>query len=345
MKPFCWAARLIGLALVVAATSFVAGCTKGTETFTTIAIDPSKPDVVYAANYQQIIKSRDGGQSWKLMMTGMGPRRIQSLAVDPTNSAVVYAGPFGEAVYKSTDAGNRWQLANAGLKEHVMVINQFVFHPRNPLAIYIATTVGVFETHDGGLDWEEMSNKNLDSVYVVALVLDYADPRIFYAGTSGGVYKSMDGGKVWLAVNKGLIEAVKNTGMALGVNTMVQHPTNPAILYIGTTQGAFKTVDAAQSWRPIQDQMEGLFVSSLAIDPQIPETLYAASSKGMFKSDNGGESWRPINTGLTNLNIRSLAIDPARSEMLYAGTYGGLFKSTDSGESWNRLPTQIEQAL
>jgi hypothetical protein len=36
-----------------------------------------------------------------------------------------------DAVYKSPDGGQHWMPYNAGLKEHVSVVNQFVFDPHD----------------------------------------------------------------------------------------------------------------------------------------------------------------------------------------------------------------------
>lgn len=327
-------------AIAAGTLAFAAGCTSGSETFTYIAISPSKPETVFVATYNDVLKSKNGGTTWVALKQGLSAARIQSLAIDPTNPAIVYAGTFADTVYKSTDGGNRWSVHNAGLKEHVVVVNNFVFNPKNPKNIFIATTVGIFETHDEGLMWEEMSNKGLDSVYIVPLVIDHSDFNVRYAGTTGGVYKSVDGGKRWTTANKGLIEADINTGMALGVNAMAQHPKDPAVLYIGTTRGAYKSTDAAGSWTTLPDQIGGKFISSVLIDSVAPETVYAGTSDGVYKSEDGGRYWILTSEGIANHNIRTMAIHPTDPNILYAGTYDGLYKTVDGARTWVRLNTK-----
>src|ERR671918_157649 len=78
---------------------------------------------------------------------------IVSIALHPTNPATVYAGTMMDAVYKSPDGGQHWMPYNVGLKEHVSVVNQFVFHPADSERLYAATTVGVFYSGDGGRTW------------------------------------------------------------------------------------------------------------------------------------------------------------------------------------------------
>ena len=59
------------------------------------AVDPQEPDTLYAGGYAGVSKSTDGGASWKVMNSGLGPftgtRTIGALMVDPYDSNIVYA--------------------------------------------------------------------------------------------------------------------------------------------------------------------------------------------------------------------------------------------------------------
>src|SRR2546422_6750289 len=84
---------------------------------------------------------------------------------------------MGDAVYKSPDGGQSWTPHNAGLKEHVSVVNQFVFHPTDADLIYVATTVGVFRSKDGGRLWEERMYGMKEVHYVVTLAIFFFSSR------------------------------------------------------------------------------------------------------------------------------------------------------------------------
>lgn len=106
-----------------------------------VRIDPSDPNIVYAALWQQqqsfvegnsfgggsggIWKSTDGGTNWRPLETGL-PHVLQAnLAIAPSNTNVLYAmiagAPSADAsargqseelgLYKSVDAGDHWSLA------------------------------------------------------------------------------------------------------------------------------------------------------------------------------------------------------------------------------------------
>ena len=316
------------------------GCSGQSNTVTAIVIHPIRPDILYVTTNDRVYKTRDAGETWTALTEGLGAARVLSLAIHPVMTSTVYAGTLGDAVYRSVDGGQRWSIINAGLKEHITVVNAFVFHPQDPDTIFAAATVGIFKTTNAGLLWEEIPNKGMDSVYVVSLVLDRANTNLLYAGTSGGVYRSRNGGQTWEAVNKGLIEREMETGLALGMNTMVQDPGLPATLYAGTTRGAYRTMNGGESWTKITGGLGDWFIASIVLDPENTRVLYAGTGKGVFKSADGGETWTAVNQGLTNLNVRSLAMHPTNPQILYAGTHGGLFKTVAGGATWRALNLQ-----
>jgi photosystem II stability/assembly factor-like uncharacterized protein len=113
-----------------------------------VRIDPSNPNTIYAALWQQqqgfyengafggtdggIFKSTDGGSTWKQLTGGLPPIIEANLAIAPSNARVIYAmiahpatgpaaggrggrgGGAGGAItfYKSTDAGDHWIVAS-----------------------------------------------------------------------------------------------------------------------------------------------------------------------------------------------------------------------------------------
>lgn len=85
-----------------------------------LAVDRTNPKVVYAATQGGLCKSVDEGETWKLLpnterknlrITGEKDKSIRSIAVDPTNGGIVYAGSPGGGVFKSTDGGLTWKIS------------------------------------------------------------------------------------------------------------------------------------------------------------------------------------------------------------------------------------------
>ncbi len=334
MTPILRALTLISLLLSGT------GCGKQSDTIVAIAPHPRNPDIIYIATNESLYKTRDGGSTWTKKTTDLSSFRVLTLGVDPHSPSNVLAGTMGDAVYKSPDGGQSWTPHNGGLKEHVSVVNQFVFHPSTPDTIYVATTVGAFRTKDGGRFWEERMHGMKEVHYVVTLAMDPKNTDVLYAGTTGGVYKTSDGTVKWELVNNGLIPKEKlDAAMALGVNTLVTDPHMPGTVYAGTTNGLFKTTDAAASWKRIEKGLADTYISAILIEPSNPNILYVGTRKGVHKTTDGGESWSEASTGLTTLNIRAMALSPVSSQTVFAGTNGsGLFRSTDGAKLWKPVP-------
>ncbi len=85
-----------------------------------LAVDPSRPDTVYAATEGGLHKSTDAGEHWQLLpntgkkglrITGERSRSVRAIAVDPVNGDNLYAASPGGKVYKSGDGGQTWTVA------------------------------------------------------------------------------------------------------------------------------------------------------------------------------------------------------------------------------------------
>lgn len=318
------------------------GCTQRSDRVVAVEVHPTKPKLIYVATEEAVYKTRDGGRSWKRLSEGLTRVRVMNLVIDPQLPANVFAGTLADGVYKSPDGGRRWLPRNAGIQKGTISanVNQLVFDPIDSQILYAATTVGVFQTKDAGQSWTERVRGMTEINFIVALAVDPVRPNILYAGTSGGVYRSFDGADHWTKANNGLVpDDAKLASMALGVNRLIIDPADPDVVYAGTTQGVFKTLNKGELWSRLAVDLGELYVSSLVLEPGNGQHLYMGTSKGIFQSRDGGQTWKATNEGLENLNIRAIAMDPHDSRVLYVGTNGsGLFRSQDGGESWTHLP-------
>ena len=335
LKNTCGRRIRLGTAALVSVL-FLGNCIPWGETIVVIATHPNNPKIFYVASNDAMYKTRDGGDTWEERSQSFTSDRVTAIAVDPLMTSAVYAGTNGDAVYKSGDAGRTWHPFNAGLKDHVMIVNQFAFDPVDQAIAYIASTVGVYRSENRGREWKEWMHGMKEVHFVVSIVAHPIDPTILYAGTSGGVYKTVKEGTLWQRVIVGMLPPDDPaTAMALGVNALAIDPSAPSTVYAATTNGLFKTEDAAESWARIGSGLTDDFIMAIQIDSLSPNIVYVGHRGGIGKSTDYGKTWTVMNAGLTRTNVRTLVMSPHDSALLFAGmNRGGLFRSSDGAVTW-----------
>ena len=135
-----------------------------------IAGDPSTYFVAGANG--GIIKTTNGGTTFKPVFDGQSVASIGAIAVAPSNPNIVYAGTgegnprnnasFGDGVYRSIDGGEHW--TRMGL-EKTDRIARLVIDSRDANVVYACALGrewgpnedrGVFKTTDGGRTWKRV---------------------------------------------------------------------------------------------------------------------------------------------------------------------------------------------
>jgi photosystem II stability/assembly factor-like uncharacterized protein len=335
------------IALLVASAFVVAACGSRDDAIVVIAAHPTKPNILYVATNEYIYKTRDEGRTWEKMSGGMSHSRVITIAIDPSYPATLYAGTKGDAVYKSYDGGHSWVAQKTGLDDVTItsVVNHLVFEPTDVNHLFAATTMGIFESLNGGETWKKRMDGMKEILMVATLAIDPIRPTVMYAGTSGGVYRSVDSARHWEKANNGLVSPdLLSSSRALMVNAIVidsvKSETTPETIYAATLNGLYKTTDAAKSWFRIGANLPDQMIIAIVVDRD--GALYAAGRKGVYKSIDHGATWKASNSGLQSLNIRSLVISPSDPGTFYVGTNGtGLYRSRDGGEHWDAVPLVV----
>jgi photosystem II stability/assembly factor-like uncharacterized protein len=151
-----------------------------------VLVDPRDPDVVVvAANDFDLEEgalwiSRDGGATWKA-----APRDdasyLWSLAIDPHNPDVLYAGGHG-GIFRSADGGRTWQrVADLQVADHP----DLVVSPTG--AVWASTRTGVYWSSDGLSGWT--AAPGVERFFVQGIEADPHDPGSVLAAALGGVFR------------------------------------------------------------------------------------------------------------------------------------------------------------
>ena len=131
-------------------------------------------------------------------MSALTPAAIWTLALDPANSQVLYAGTNEDGIWKSTDAGNTWQHVGS---PGPFPVYSLIVDPSAAHTIYAGTNGGgVWTSSDGGITWQ---STRLSNGMVWSLAVDSAGA--LYAGTNAaGAQVSRDRGATWTILHAGI---------------------------------------------------------------------------------------------------------------------------------------------
>jgi photosystem II stability/assembly factor-like uncharacterized protein len=154
-------------------------------------IDPQNPSNLFVESRQEIYKSTDGGESWAVCYSGEAWEYVSILAIDPQNTATIFAGTESIGLIKSMDGGATWIPVNNGLTG--LSIVSLAIDPQNSVIVYVGTSSGVFLSTNGGRNWYAL-NKGLVNKSIGPLAIDPKSTRTLYAGIHGsGVWTYITG--------------------------------------------------------------------------------------------------------------------------------------------------------
>ncbi|MGH9847196.1 MAG: hypothetical protein ACREEM_51525, partial [Blastocatellia bacterium] len=248
-------------------------------------IHPTNPATMYAAGVAGgVWRTTDGGAMWAPIADLIANIAVNSMAMEPGNPGVIYAGTG-----QGTFAGSAVRGA------------------------------GIFKTTDGGVTWTQLAaTNNIDFHYVNDIVISPNNAQRVYAGTRTGVFLSTDGGATWA---KSLALGVQGGCMDLAIRT--DQTTDSLLASTGTLAQAtvYRNADAAGggSWTPVLTET-GMGRTSLAFAPSNQNVVYASAASiaggpylhglhAVFRSTDGGATWtaRVRNSDPNKLNTAILS--------------------------------------
>ena len=286
-----------------------------------IVTDPNNANLVYALTGYYISRSSDRGVTFPDSIPLPSSFRAYSgrMAIHPTNSKILYiTGDFVTnystwtycpAVAKSANGGQTWMIVKLDPAVQQGEILDIGIHPKNPNIIYLC---GEY-TKDG-----------------------IRQARVYKSTNGGGSYKSVTKDAVFSPGGYNFPRAL----------TMVFHPTDPNIVFIGHKGGVARTTNGGGSWQnQTSPAVSGSFgINAIAVDKSKPNTLYALCTnitqdyRGCWKSTDGGKTWTHYANGIYGYGTRLLV----SGNTIIAGTWAGIFKSQNAGVLWKASHTGIK---
>jgi photosystem II stability/assembly factor-like uncharacterized protein len=286
----------------------------------------SRSGLVYAAsNGNGMWLSLNGGASWNAINAGISGRVMSAVLVSPTTPWQVWAAVRDGTVYRSSDGGQQWAAAGAGLP--VGGVSHLAAGSDGML--YAATANGLFRRAPAAATWSAAAALPAGAIGAV-----WADPRRVggvMVAQGAALWRSTDSGSSWTPVATGTGSTPILALAGAGDGARLWAATSGRGVAWSDNQGASFSPGQAATAIP-------LVVLDLGLDGVDPNTLYAASGgQGLLVSRDAGATWTLANAGLPTLELLAVAAHPQRAGEVYIGGREGVFMSRDHGLSWQAL--------
>lgn len=246
-----------------------------------IAFDPTDAGVFYLAAGNGVLRSRDGGRSWRIV-TGWEITEPQDVAVDPNAPAHVYlATPYG--MWRSEDRGDTWIESNTGIPVPSQYTQAVTIDRTQAGRLFAATHGGLYASEDGARSWRLVA---AEGIPIYSLDQSRSDPNVWIAGTGGhGVLLSKDNGRNWQFA-RGRFAGDTIYGVAIDPFDARRMAAG------GWGTGVYVSTDGGRSWTQRRSGLPVLHVYEVLFDVDTPGRLWAATvEEGIYRSDDGGRSW------------------------------------------------------
>ncbi|MEA3450705.1 MAG: YCF48-related protein, partial [Bacteroidota bacterium] len=336
-----------------------------------IVVNPDNFSEWYVAfGSSGIWKTVNNGQTFDPIFDKYGAYAIGCLAMDPTNSNVIWAGTgennhqralgYGDGVYKSVDGGKSWK--NMGLKKSFH-IGMIAINPENTDIVFVAAEGsawgpgderGLYKSIDGGKNWKKVIEIS-ENTGINNVIIDPKNPKIMYAtseqrrrrqygkiggGPESAVYKSVDGGENWRKIMKGL-----PSGDIGGMGIAISSINSDYVFLIVEKEGFYRSTDRGESWKKMGDHASsGQYYNEIFCSPHDLNTIFSVETVSKISVD-GGKTWN--NIGLKNRHVddHALWINPNDSKHFIIGGDGGIYITYDAGSNYFHVGNTASSTL
>lgn len=331
------------------------------------AFDPLDTNVVYA-NSLGLFKSTDNGNTWKLLYPDLTEidgvvskgdhgdelivtkdstiRKVLAMAVDPANSAKLYAAISINNVtsfFVSDNGGKQWnpeKELRSGIK------NIFIdpSSPKDNRTVFVAGSSGISQRVNGV--WNDTENpKDVASLTTFSGGYDEQNKKFIIYSISGksyfhpeddnsGIYFTDNGGLTWENRQDGLVAFNIKDAALPEWRTIATSTFQPNVVYVSysglkihndtTCIGVAKSTDFGMTWKLVWKDVQ-------TKDSYTPSANFDKD----WLTDRFGPGWGE--------NPFGIGVSPTNPEICFTTDFGRTIKTSNGGETWESVYSRYNE--
>ena len=304
------------------------------ETVRALTQSPTDPKLLLAGSLTGVYRSQDEGASWTKITPDNHPdlNRFDSLAFDPKDNNVIYAGTY-HLPWKTTDGGKNWFPVVKGMIDDSDVMN-IIVDPANSENVHAVACSGIYHSTDSGTDW--VKYKSIPNVFrrTQLIRMDPTDPNTLYAGTTSGLWKTTN--------EKDFRRVTPGDWI---INAMIVDKNNPKKLIIGTErEGVQISNDGGESFTSANNGFHHMHIEDVAVDREHPGralVVLTFDTNAFIATNDGGNSWVTLGAGLKRTELRHVYATP--NGWWASLTNGGWSKYDETSKKWVRAGLYVPE--
>ncbi|WP_405208982.1 glycosyl hydrolase [Aquimarina sp. LLG6339-5] len=213
------------------------------------------------------------------------------ILLSPHNQDILYLG--GNKLMRSMNQGDEWtaiskDLTKGGKKGNVAYgtltsISESVFQFG---LIYTGSDDGlVYVTKNAGGNWNKISDSFPADLWVSRVVASKHKKERVYVSLNGYRWDDFNA-YVYMSDNYG--QSWKNIGKELpisAVNVITEDPKNENVLYVGSDNGAYVSLDSGNTWQVFSKGIPNVAVHDIVIQPVANDLLLGTHGRSIYKTN------------------------------------------------------------
>lgn len=235
-----------------------------------IALSPHDPEIVYVGS-QHVHETSNGGQTWREMSPDLTlddePRQVKSggmtydiigtfiwgtlwsIAESPVEQGVIWTGSNDGLVHVTRDGGGNWDNVTENIED---------LPPEGKISIV------------------EPSHFDVATAYV-------AVDRHMFGDYAPYIYKTTDYGGSWSRIDGGIPRSIFSY-----IHVVREDPERPGVLYAGTENGVYVSLDDGAHWVSLQLNLPPAPVYWLTVQPHFNDLVVGTYGRGIWILDDVG---------------------------------------------------------